>query len=87
MDSNFDTVAPIAFFYERNTERSHVISRELRKFYLRDQPLTNASLSSLGEVSSTVKLLKHLVSRYEVDLVVLPFTFIHEVLSLNQLRH
>jgi hypothetical protein len=27
------------------------------------------------------------VSRYEVDLVVLPFTFIHEVLSLNQLRH
>jgi hypothetical protein len=59
MDKNFDTVAPIIFGYERNTERSRMISRELRKFYLKDQPLTNASLSSLGEVSSPTELLKH----------------------------
>ncbi|PNF24245.1 Esterase FE4 [Cryptotermes secundus] len=52
MDKNFDTVAPIVFIYERNTERSRMISRELRKFYLKDQPLTNASLSSLGELIS-----------------------------------
>jgi hypothetical protein len=59
MDKNFDTVAPIAFLYERNTERSRMISRKLRKFYLKDQPLTNASLSSLGEVSSAAELLKY----------------------------
>nr|ABN05619.1 female neotenic-specific protein 1 [Cryptotermes secundus] len=50
MDNNFDTVAPIAFFYERNTERSHIISQELRKFYLKGQHLTNTSLSDLGEL-------------------------------------
>jgi hypothetical protein len=51
MENNFDYVAPIAFGYERGTERSHKISQELRKFYLKDQPLNNASLSGLGEVS------------------------------------
>jgi hypothetical protein len=34
-----------------------MISRELRKFYLKDQTLTNGSLSSLGEVSSAIELL------------------------------
>jgi hypothetical protein len=65
MDNNFETVAPIAFLYERDTERSRMISRELRKFYLKDQPLTNASLSGLGEVSSAIELLKHTEAHYD----------------------
>jgi hypothetical protein len=51
MDKNFNYVAPIAFLYERDTARSHMISRRLRRFYLKGQPLTNASLTGLGEVS------------------------------------
>jgi hypothetical protein len=82
MDNKFDTVAPIAFFYERNTERSHMISQELRKFYLKDQPLTNASLSELGNVSSNTKLLMYLlVSRFLVDVVMVSWTCGHEGLS------
>lgn len=60
MENNFDYVAPIAFGYERDTERSRVISQELKRVFLKDQPLTNASLSDLGDVSSTIKTLNNL---------------------------
>ncbi|XP_021928724.1 esterase FE4 [Zootermopsis nevadensis] len=52
MENNFDYVAPIAFGYERDTERSRVISQELKRVFLKDQPLTNASLSDLGDLFS-----------------------------------
>jgi hypothetical protein len=42
---NFEKYAPICFFYETETERSKQISTTLRKFYLGDEPLSNASLS------------------------------------------
>ncbi|XP_037051706.1 esterase FE4-like [Bradysia coprophila] len=40
MESNWETLAPICFQYERDTERSKNISRALRKAYL-DFPLTD----------------------------------------------
>ncbi|KAF2886687.1 hypothetical protein ILUMI_19486 [Ignelater luminosus] len=50
MDEDFERVAPIAFIYERNTENSKHISRELRKFYLGDRPLDNSSLTGLTKL-------------------------------------
>ncbi|KAF2903951.1 hypothetical protein ILUMI_02213 [Ignelater luminosus] len=50
LDKDFERIAPIAFIYERNTENSKHISRELRKFYLGDGPLNNSSLSGLEKL-------------------------------------
>ncbi|KAF5306937.1 hypothetical protein FQA39_LY00167 [Lamprigera yunnana] len=50
MDEDFEEVAPIAFIYERGTENSKRISREFRKFYLGDEPLSNDSLPQLGKL-------------------------------------
>ncbi|KAF2902347.1 hypothetical protein ILUMI_03838 [Ignelater luminosus] len=50
MDEDFERVAPIAFIYERDTENSKHISKELRKYYLGDGPLNNASLSGLEKL-------------------------------------
>ncbi|XP_047107794.1 esterase E4-like [Schistocerca piceifrons] len=50
MYENFETVAPISFMYERGTERSRNISRELKAFYLNNQPITNNSLDGLGKL-------------------------------------
>ncbi|XP_067005694.2 juvenile hormone esterase [Anabrus simplex] len=52
MTDDFERVGPIVFGYERGTEKSHQISRELRKFYLKDQPITNASEQALGQLYS-----------------------------------
>ncbi|XP_049854057.1 esterase E4-like [Schistocerca gregaria] len=50
MYENFELVAPIAFMYERGTNQSHYISQELKKFYLKNQPITNTSLDGLGKL-------------------------------------
>lgn len=50
MDEDFERVAPIAFIYERDTENSKHISRELRKFYLGEGPLSNSSLDGLAKL-------------------------------------
>ncbi|KAK5641618.1 hypothetical protein RI129_010165 [Pyrocoelia pectoralis] len=50
MDEYFEKVAPISFIYERNTENSKHISRELREFYLGDDPLTEKSLPQIGKL-------------------------------------
>ncbi|KAB0802871.1 hypothetical protein PPYR_05057 [Photinus pyralis] len=50
MDENFEKVAPISFIYERDTENSKHISRELRKAYLGDGPLTEKSLPQIGKL-------------------------------------
>jgi hypothetical protein len=47
LSDNFEKYAPICFFYGRETKRSKQISTTLRKFYLGDEPLSNASLSGL----------------------------------------
>lgn len=43
-------LAPIIFYYERDTPRSHYISRELRKFYFKDKPINPATNRELGQL-------------------------------------
>ncbi|KAL7289596.1 hypothetical protein TKK_0016454 [Trichogramma kaykai] len=47
---NWEHAAPIAFQYERDTERSRRISREIRKFYFNDEPITLKNGKRLGEI-------------------------------------
>ncbi|KAG7190096.1 hypothetical protein KM043_006230 [Ampulex compressa] len=51
-NEKWETVAPIGFLYERNTSRSRYISRELRKFYLDDEPVSPKNFRSLGHIYS-----------------------------------
>ncbi|XP_014218106.1 esterase E4-like [Copidosoma floridanum] len=46
--ANWEHAAPISFQYERETERSKYISKELKKFYLNDEPLTVKNGKKLG---------------------------------------
>lgn len=48
MDEEFDTVAPIAFVYERNTTKSRIVSEKLREEFLGPGPLTQSSLKGIG---------------------------------------
>lgn len=50
MNDNFESVAPIAFCYERHTEFSKNVSRELKKFYLNNQDVDKTQLNGLSEV-------------------------------------
>ncbi|KAF5306933.1 hypothetical protein FQA39_LY00163 [Lamprigera yunnana] len=59
MNEEFDRVAPISFLYERNSTKSKVISRELRKAFLGDGPIDNSSFTGLGYVSFS-QLLFHI---------------------------
>lgn len=52
LDKNFEKNAPIAFIYERDTDNSKAISKELKKFYLEDKHLDNSSLSGLVQLYS-----------------------------------
>ncbi|XP_046991019.1 esterase E4-like [Schistocerca americana] len=52
MTENYETVFPISFIYERDTPHSLEVSRELRKFYLQDKPITNDSATGLGQAYS-----------------------------------
>lgn len=56
MDTEFQTVAPICFLYERDTERSMNISTKLRKEFLNAPILDDRSLSGLNHVSKTLIL-------------------------------
>lgn len=47
LNEDFHKIAPIAFLYERDGDKSKTISDELRKFYLNDKPLDNSSLPGL----------------------------------------
>lgn len=46
-NENFQTVAPIAFLYERDTDKSKSISNSLKKIYLNDKPIDENKLSGL----------------------------------------
>ncbi|XP_017883229.1 esterase FE4-like [Ceratina calcarata] len=50
LDQNWTTLAPIVFQYERDTPRSNYISKELRKFYFKDQPIDKNNLKGLHDI-------------------------------------
>nr|UZH45660.1 carboxylesterase 26 [Meteorus pulchricornis] len=49
-NSRWEDIAPISFAYERNTARSREISRELKSFYLNNQPLGPNHSEGLGQL-------------------------------------
>ncbi|XP_051164874.1 uncharacterized protein LOC127283823 [Leptopilina boulardi] len=49
-NDNWEYIAPISFSYERNSSRSKYISKELRKFYLNDLPISLDNINGLGEI-------------------------------------
>ncbi|RZB40290.1 COesterase and/or Abhydrolase 3 domain containing protein, partial [Asbolus verrucosus] len=58
VNDNFEKVAPLCFGYEAGTEKSRQVSRAIRKFYLHDEPLSNASLAVVGfPVNRAVELI------------------------------
>lgn len=54
MDKNFEKVAPIAFLYDRDTDHSKKVSKEIRKIYFEDKKLDNSSLSGLAQVNFVI---------------------------------
>lgn len=50
LDKEFEKYAPISFQYERATENSKTISKELRKFYFGTKPIDNSSLPQLAQL-------------------------------------
>lgn len=50
LDRNFEEYAPICFQYERDTENSKYISRELRKFYFGSRHINNSTLPQLANL-------------------------------------
>ncbi|XP_053985421.1 uncharacterized protein LOC128879892 [Hylaeus volcanicus] len=50
INDNWNRVAPILFYYERDTPRSNYISRELRRFYFNNQPIDSNTMQGLSEV-------------------------------------
>ncbi|KAG7190097.1 hypothetical protein KM043_006231 [Ampulex compressa] len=57
INQNWETLAPLIFMYDRGTPRSEYVSRELRKFYLNDQPVGLGNYRSLGDIYSDSILL------------------------------
>ncbi|KAF5277165.1 hypothetical protein FQR65_LT03871 [Abscondita terminalis] len=47
INEDFETIAPIAFMYERNTTKSKYISSQLKKHFLNDGPVGNSTLEGL----------------------------------------
>lgn len=54
-DKNFNDLAPICLFYERDTEKSRQASSELRRVFLNDT-LTRNSLNNLADVSKDLNV-------------------------------
>ncbi|XP_076231278.1 uncharacterized protein LOC143177296 [Calliopsis andreniformis] len=52
LNDDWNTLAPIIFMYERNTSRSNYISRELRRFYFKNQPIDSTTSTQLSEAYS-----------------------------------
>lgn len=50
LTDNWEFAAPISFQYERGTEHSRNVSRELRTFYFKDEPITVKNGENLGLV-------------------------------------
>lgn len=54
LNDNWNKLAPIIFMYERDTSRSNYISRELRRFYFKNQPISSATNKQLAEVCKEI---------------------------------
>ena len=54
LNRKWERVAPICFGYERDTERSKMISREIRKFYFNGEPISLNNAPTLAKVSVIV---------------------------------
>lgn len=52
INSQWEKDAPIAFLYERDTDASKSISKELKTFYLHDKPVDKTQLTPLAQVCS-----------------------------------
>ncbi|XP_063229236.1 esterase E4-like [Bacillus rossius redtenbacheri] len=52
INNNYYEVYPIAFMYERGTERSRYITDELRNFYLKNKDVENTPRNGLGTLYS-----------------------------------
>jgi len=50
LDKEFDKYAPIAFMYERDSDNSKAISKEIRQFYFQDAKINEDSLPKLSEL-------------------------------------
>ncbi|XP_012268625.2 esterase E4 [Athalia rosae] len=50
VDANWEEIAPIIFQYQRGTPRSKEISRALRTFYFKDQPVSLATVQGLANL-------------------------------------
>ncbi|XP_043476477.1 esterase FE4-like [Leptopilina heterotoma] len=49
-NTNWDSIAPISFLYERDTNRSKEISKELYKFYNHDKPISVDNLQGIADL-------------------------------------
>lgn len=49
-NKNWETIAPISFLYERDTNRSKEISKELYKFYHHDKPISVDNLQGIADL-------------------------------------
>ncbi|KAI4456240.1 carboxylesterase [Holotrichia oblita] len=52
LDKEFEKYAPIAFIYERGTEKSKTISKSLKSFYFKDKRIDKTSLPALAQLFS-----------------------------------
>lgn len=50
LEANWTTIAPISFLYERGTPKSLHISRELKKFYFGDKPISRETSDGLAHI-------------------------------------
>ncbi|XP_056638295.1 juvenile hormone esterase-like [Diorhabda sublineata] len=50
MNNDFDRIAPISFLYERNTDFSKYVSKNLRKFYFQDKKIVKSQEQALKDL-------------------------------------
>lgn len=56
LNDNFEHVAPHCFFYEANSPKSILISKELRKFYLPFESIDKRAIDNLSNVCNEYEL-------------------------------
>ncbi|XP_051168374.1 esterase FE4-like isoform X3 [Leptopilina boulardi] len=50
LNTKWEEIAPIIFVYERNTTKSRQISKELKSFYIHDEPITVNNLQGIAGI-------------------------------------
>ena len=54
LNDEWERLAPILFLYERGTDESKAISKKLKEFYLRDEPISIENSEGLAHVSTII---------------------------------